>query len=85
MPHRLRVCVETLVRLSESSTESNACMIPDGVMVLSSQAAKSSILELLHANMIRTMYCNGSANNQNIFLSHSCTNFLWNVFFKKPV
>jgi len=30
-------------------------------------------------------YCNGSANNQNIFLLHSCTNFLWNVFFKKPV
>jgi len=55
MPHRLRVCVETLVRLSESSTESNACMIPDGVMVLSSQAAKSSILELLHANMIITI------------------------------
>jgi len=30
-------------------------MIPDGVMVLSSQAVKSSILELLHANMIRTI------------------------------
>jgi len=55
MPHRLRVCVETLVRLSESTTESTACMIPDGGMVLSSQAAKSSILELLHANMIRTI------------------------------
>jgi len=45
MPHRLRVCVETLVRLSESTTESTACVIPDGGMVLTYQAAQSLILE----------------------------------------